>query len=54
MAEAMYISRPRLNDVLNNTPGMGREIRPKVRAFLERELPEHKEELLAALGWTDA
>ncbi|MDE2099465.1 MAG: hypothetical protein KGL39_19595 [Patescibacteria group bacterium] len=53
IAEEIYVSRPRLNDVLNNTPGHGGRTRPKVVKFFEKNLPQHKAELLAALGWDD-
>ena len=53
IAEAIYVSRPRLNEVLNNKAGRGALTRPKVVRYLEREFPERKAELLAALGWDE-
>ena len=51
MAETIYVSRPRLNDALNNKTGHGGRTRTKVVKFLERHLPEQKADLLQALGW---
>jgi hypothetical protein len=51
IAEAIYVSRPRLNEVLNNKEGRGALTRPKVIRFFDNHLPEHKAALLAALGW---
>ena len=54
IAATIYVSRPRLNDVLNNLPGRGRFTRPKVVKFLEEHLPDQRAALLAALGWDEA
>jgi hypothetical protein len=53
IAETIYVSRSRLNDVLNNKSGQGGLTRSKVVKFFGKHLPEQKSQLLAALGWDD-
>ena len=54
IASTIYVSRARLNDVLNNKEGHGGQTRAKVARFFDNHLPEQKAELLAALGWVCA
>jgi hypothetical protein len=60
LAEAIYCTRPRLTDVLNNKadiPGRGKRLRPILVKFFKKEFPEDGQagvtwrQLIAALGW---
>lgn len=53
MADTLFVNRARLNDTLNNKPGYGGQTRKKVVALFDRHLPEHKRQLISALGWTE-
>ena len=52
IAETIYVSRARLNDVLNNKQGHGGQTRAKVVKFFDKHMPEQKAELMAAMGWS--
>lgn len=51
LAEAIFVNRAHLNDVLNNKPGRGGNTRWKVAKYLRQQFPDRAAELLAALGW---
>lgn len=53
IAEAIFVNRAHLTDVLNNTPGHGGNTRWKVVEYLKKNHPEKVNDLLAALGWDE-
>lgn len=52
IAESIYVNRCHLTDVLNNKPGHGGQIRPKLVRFF-RENFEQWRAILQALGWDE-
>ncbi len=61
VAAAIYSSRARVLETLNNQPNRGRQIRPKLVKFFQRHfqhtLPETRgpawQEILRVLGWNE-
>src|SRR5690242_19677587 len=51
IAEAIYVNRQHLNDVINNKAGLGKQVRPKLVKFFKQHFEQTWPEILNALKW---
>lgn len=53
LAKKLCAGRSRVNDALNNLPGRGGQLRPKLARYFKEHFPLASDRLLAALGWDE-